>query len=141
MVSPDDPEGRGRKDACISAGRRRSAACLLHEGRTDGTEAIGLHTLILGIAAQGVALLQPRLSGDLIAGVQKNDSIACAAAMLGVLVAAEAILTAVQQAILGRIGEGTVYRVRCRLVDGFLRMRMLDRGKESASMVFPKDLQ
>lgn len=101
--------------------------------RTDGRN--GSHRLaygcclILGIAAQGVALLQPRLSGDLIAGVQKNDSIACAAAMLGVLVAAEAILTAVQQAILGRIGEGTVYRVRCRLVDGFLRMRMLDREK------------
>lgn len=49
--------------------------------------------------------------------------------MLGVLVAAEAILTAVQQAILGRIGEGTVYRVRCRLVDGFFRMRMLDRER------------
>ncbi len=85
--------------------------------------------LILGIAAQGAALLQPRLSGDLITGVQKNDSIAYAAAMLSILVVAEAILTAAQQAILGRIGEGTVYQVRCRLVDGFFRMRMLDREK------------
>lgn len=85
--------------------------------------------LILGISAQIVALVQPRLSGDLIASVQKNDSITYTAVSLGLLVVVEAILVAIQQAILGRIGEGTVYEIRRQMVDKFFHMKMLDRER------------
>lgn len=84
-------------------------------------------SLILGVLTQAVTLIQPRLSGDLIAGVQQKSPVTHFAVMLGFLVILGAILTAVQQALIGKIGEQKVCSIRGRMVDKFFRMGFLER--------------
>ncbi|WP_229281748.1 hypothetical protein, partial [Bifidobacterium asteroides] len=66
-------------------------------------------SLLLGILAQAVVLLQPQLSGALIDGVQQHKAIVLIAVQLGILFILGAVLTAIQQAILGTIGEKSLY--------------------------------
>ncbi|RMA47300.1 hypothetical protein CI603_01210 [Bifidobacterium sp. wkB338] len=69
-------------------------------------------SLLLGILAQAVVLLQPQLSGALIDGVQQHKAIVLIAVQLGILFILGAVLTAIQQAILGTIGEKSLYSIR-----------------------------
>ena len=84
-------------------------------------------SLILGVLTQAVTLMQPRLSGDLIAGVQQKSPVTRITVMLGVLVILGAVLIAIQQALIGKIGEQKVYSIRHRMVEKFFRMGVLDR--------------
>lgn len=87
-------------------------------------------SLLLGILAQAVVLLQPQLSGALIDGVQQHKAIVLIAVQLGILFILGAVLTAIQQAILGTIGEKSLYSIRNSMVDKFFRMSLLDREQK-----------
>lgn len=92
-----------------------------------GHTAVYVLSLILGVLTQVITLLQPKLSGDLIAGVQHRTTVTEIAVVLGFLIVLGATLTAIQQAVLGRIGEKKVYSIRIRMVKKFFSMRTLDR--------------
>lgn len=90
-----------------------------------------LCTLLLGIATQLVALSQPQISGVLIANVQQKKSVIGMALLLGLVVIAEALLSALQQAIVGVVGESTVLGIRKQIIRKFFRMSALSQESHS----------
>ncbi|MBB2955785.1 ABC-type multidrug transport system fused ATPase/permease subunit [Bifidobacterium commune] len=100
--------------------------CLIKK-YTQGHIVAYMVALLLGISVQVLTLLQPKYSGELIAGVEKHVSITKTTLFLGMLIIIGVVLTAVQQALLGVIGEKTVRDVRMRMTDRFFGMSLLAR--------------
>ena len=88
-------------------------------------------SLLIGIIVQALSLLQPKFSGELIAGVQRHVPIVRIAVSLGVLIVLGAVLTAIQQALIGVTGEKTVRQVRAQMANRFFGMDLLSREKNS----------
>ena len=88
---------------------------------TQGHIVAYLISLFIGIVIQALALLQPKFSGELIAGVQKHVPIARIAGFLGGLIILGAVLSA----------EKTVRHVRMQMTNRFFRMNLLNGEKNS----------
>lgn len=81
--------------------------------------------LLLGIALQGISLLQPQLSGDLLNSIQNGENYAPIAWTLVFLLVLNAMLSISQQATLGKASEKVVRSLRNTLTERIFSLPVL----------------
>ena len=74
----------------------------------------------LGLIIQAIALVQPYFGGELIHRVQEGENFSFDIAAIAGLLLTSALISFIQQVLLGKVGESLVFELRQTLNDAFV---------------------